>query len=109
MRACPILRHLETTRNAIERGLHGRLPLRLSSLAMPRWKVSVLCRGWVGGGAGGWQSGWVGVKVVVVLVGLAAVWEGEGGGGVAGEMFGRWWWGHEIVGRWVIVLDMLMI
>ena len=71
--------------------------------------------GW--GGAGGWQSGWVGVKVVVVLVGLAAVWEGEGGGGVAGEMFGRWWWGHEIVGRWgheivgrwVIVLDMLMI
>ena len=55
--------------------------------------------------------------MVVVLVGLAAVWEGEGGGGVAGEMFGRWWWGHEIVGRWgheivgrwVIVLDMLMI
>ena len=63
----------------------------------------------VRGGAGGWQSGGVGVKVVVVLVGLAAVWEGEGGGGVAGEMFGRWWWGHEIVGRWVIVLDMLMI
>ena len=54
MRACPILRHLKTTRNAIERGLHGRLPLRLSSLAMPRWKVSVL---WVGVGLEGGSRG----------------------------------------------------
>ena len=47
-----------------------------------------------GGSRGGWQSGWVGVGLE---------------GGSRGGLVLKWWWGHEIVGRWVIVLDMLMI
>ena len=38
------------------------------------------------------------------------MWVGVGlEGGSRGGLVLKWWWGHEIVGRWVIVLDMLMI
>ena len=77
MRACPILRHLETTRNAIERGLRGRLPLRLSSLAMPRWKVSVL---WVGVGLEGGSRGIPGEREVTQEEVLGRTWSGVGRG-----------------------------